>query len=324
MECPNCHRENLAGAQFCTSCGASLAASSPPAETPQTETPPPAPPVVPVPPPAPPPVAPAPPIAATPPPVSAPPPPASAPPPVPPAPPPTGPYAGGGGTSGSSALKPLLLGLAAAAVVGLLIGGGYILGTSGGDDESSPAAVAAASTDTPQPTATPIPVAPTTVPTLTPRPTATPRPPDRFNCSAIKGTDYRSLAEREWYLANCVPTPVPVPQVVNFGEIGPGDCYNRDTAETLVNVTPVSCDGSHQYQLIAEFIATSPSNQWPGAEFLHTQGLDRCPPETTQVIYPLEQRWTGGDHTIRCEQCNICDGSLAPEAIRPTSALLNS
>ena len=114
------------------------------------------------------------------------------------------------------------------------------------------------------------------------------------------------------------------PQVVNFGEIGPGDCYNRDTAETLVNVTPVSCDGSHQYQLIAEFIATSPSNQWPGAEFLHTQGLDRCPPETTQVIYPLEQRWTGGDHTIRCEQCNICDGSLAPEAIRPTSALLNS
>ncbi len=111
--------------------------------------------------------------------------------------------------------------------------------------------LAAASTDTPQPTATPIPVAPTTVPTLTPRPTATPRPPDRFNCSAIKGTDYRSLAEREWYLANCVPTPVPVPQVVNFGEIGPGDCDNRDTAETLVNVTPVSCDGSHQYQLIA-------------------------------------------------------------------------
>ena len=183
MECPNCHRENLAGAQFCTSCGASLAASSPPAETPQTETPPPAPPVVPVP---------------------------------PPAPPPTGPYAGGGGTSGSSALKPLLLGLAAAAVVGLLIGGGYILGTSGGGDESSPAAVAAASTDTPQPTATPIPVAPTTVPTLTPRPTATPRPPDRFNCSAIKGTDYRSLAEREWYLANCVPTPVLVPQVLRW------------------------------------------------------------------------------------------------------------
>ena len=278
MECPNCHRENLAGAQFCTSCGASLAASSPPAETPQTETPPPAPPVVPVPPPAPPPVAPAPPIAATPPPVSAPPPPASAPPPVPPAPPPTGPYAGGGGTSGSSALKPLLFGLAAAAVVGLLIGGGYILGTSGGDDESSPAAVAAASTDTPQPTATPIPVAPTTVPTLTPpayRHATTARTASIVPRSKVRTTAASRSASGIWQIV--CQRRYRFPQVVNFGEIGPGDCYNRDTAETLVNVTPVSCDGSHQYQLIAEFIATSPSNQWPGAEFLHTQGLDPLP-----------------------------------------------
>ena len=33
---------------------------------------------------------------------------------------------------------------------------------------------------------------------------ATPtRPLDRTNCDAIRGTDYRSEAERRWYLSNC-------------------------------------------------------------------------------------------------------------------------
>jgi hypothetical protein len=33
--------------------------------------------------------------------------------------------------------------------------------------------------------------------------------PDRTTCEEIKGTDYRSQTEREWYLAHCVPTPAP-------------------------------------------------------------------------------------------------------------------
>jgi hypothetical protein len=29
------------------------------------------------------------------------------------------------------------------------------------------------------------------------------RPADRTDCAAIRGTDYRSEAERQWFLANC-------------------------------------------------------------------------------------------------------------------------
>ncbi len=47
--------------------------------------------------------------------------------------------------------------------------------------------------------------------------TSTPLP-DRRSCSEIRGTDYRSAAERQWYLDNCTgpalaPTPVPTPTV---------------------------------------------------------------------------------------------------------------
>jgi len=45
----------------------------------------------------------------------------------------------------------------------------------------------------------------------TPRPT---QPPDRTDCAAIRGTDYRSEAERRWFQANCTgaiaPSPVPI------------------------------------------------------------------------------------------------------------------
>lgn len=37
-----------------------------------------------------------------------------------------------------------------------------------------------------------------------PLPTATPaRLADRRDCNAIRGTDYRSESERQWFLANC-------------------------------------------------------------------------------------------------------------------------
>lgn len=49
--------------------------------------------------------------------------------------------------------------------------------------------------------------------TNTPAPSATPTPkPDRNDCAAIFGTDYHSAQEREWYLANCLPTPTPTPE----------------------------------------------------------------------------------------------------------------
>lgn len=51
-----------------------------------------------------------------------------------------------------------------------------------------------------------------TAQSVTPTMSAPPSPlPDRTTCEDIKGTDYRSATEREWYLAHCVPTPPPAP-----------------------------------------------------------------------------------------------------------------
>lgn len=42
--------------------------------------------------------------------------------------------------------------------------------------------------------------------------------PDRRTCGEIRGTEYRSAAERQWFLDNCTgpalaPTPAPTPTV---------------------------------------------------------------------------------------------------------------
>jgi lipoprotein-anchoring transpeptidase ErfK/SrfK len=50
------------------------------------------------------------------------------------------------------------------------------------------------------------------VASATPAPTQTPLP-DRTDCNEVRGTQYRSGSEREWYLANCLPTPTPTPAV---------------------------------------------------------------------------------------------------------------
>ncbi len=63
------------------------------------------------------------------------------------------------------------------------------------------------------PTATPT-ASPTATPTSTPTPTPTPTPkPDRSSCDQIRGTDYRSVSEREWFLDQCVTAAPPVPAV---------------------------------------------------------------------------------------------------------------
>lgn len=53
-----------------------------------------------------------------------------------------------------------------------------------------------------------VPAAPTTQPT----PTSTPLP-DRTDCEEIRGTDYRSGAEREFFLENCINQPEPSPTI---------------------------------------------------------------------------------------------------------------
>jgi hypothetical protein len=79
-----------------------------------------------------------------------------------------------------------------------LIVAAITFGAIGGDDDDGGQAQA-------QPTATPAAVrsatpAATAVATPEPSPTA---PADRTSCSEIRGTDYRSDTEREWFNANC-------------------------------------------------------------------------------------------------------------------------
>ena len=54
-----------------------------------------------------------------------------------------------------------------------------------------------------QPPATPAP------PTPTPEPEPVPLP-DRTSCEEIRGTDYRSEGEHQFFVANCIPTPAPL------------------------------------------------------------------------------------------------------------------
>jgi hypothetical protein len=53
-----------------------------------------------------------------------------------------------------------------------------------------------------------VPADPTTEPTATVTPL-----PDRTDCEEIRGTDYRSGAEREFFLENCINQPEPSPTI---------------------------------------------------------------------------------------------------------------
>ncbi len=89
-------------------------------------------------------------------------------------------------------------------VVAFVVTVGLTLGVHNGDDAKDtaapPTAVLAVATQPASPTASPQPPAP-------PLATATAAPvlaePDRTSCEAVRGTTYRSDAERTWFLANC-------------------------------------------------------------------------------------------------------------------------
>lgn len=79
-------------------------------------------------------------------------------------------------------------------IVGVLmvLSASLVVGVLGSDPGEDAFAV-------PEPSAT---VAPTATPE--PTPTATPDPQNRQDCGEIRGTDYLSQEERQWFLANCV------------------------------------------------------------------------------------------------------------------------
>ena len=70
-----------------------------------------------------------------------------------------------------------------------------VAATNGGRGESGKEVIAATATSRPAPTSTQPPARPTTVPTA--------RVTNRQNCDAIRGTDYLSTEERDWFLRKC-------------------------------------------------------------------------------------------------------------------------
>jgi lipoprotein-anchoring transpeptidase ErfK/SrfK len=101
-------------------------------------------------------------------------------------------------------------------------------------------------------------VSPTTVTSAaeveTPTPAATSTPlPDRTSCNEIRGTEYRSSSEREFYLAKCLPTPTPTPVV---------------TATRAPPAMPGAERPGERWVLVD--IATQRANAMIGSEVVHT------------------------------------------------------
>lgn len=80
------------------------------------------------------------------------------------------------------------------------------------------------------------PVVAPAVPTAEPSPTPSPLP-DRTDCEEIRGTDYRSGSEREFFLANCIEqaTPTPVEADEESPPLDGGTSTEPDTAATPAN-----------------------------------------------------------------------------------------
>lgn len=90
---------------------------------------------------------------------------------------------------GGTPKGPMLIGIPLAA---FFIAVGLVMAFNNGnnDDQATPVATVAVQVAQSQPIATPTTAAPTPL-------------PDRTNCDAIRGTDYRSETERQWFQQNC-------------------------------------------------------------------------------------------------------------------------
>lgn len=116
----------------------------------------------------------------------------------------------------------------------LLLGGAAIAVFAFGDDDASSSSIQAPPTSLPTTSASPQ-ASPTLAPTATTPVQATSPPPDRTSCDEIRGTPYRSNAEREFYLENCVSQDV-APQQPSVS-LGPTVESSGDCATSIEIVT---------------------------------------------------------------------------------------
>ena len=90
----------------------------------------------------------------------------------------------------------------------------------------------------------PTPKAALNVRMATPQPTATPLP-DRESCSEIRGTEYRSVSEQQWYTGNCLPPPPPpVPAPSPPAVPGPQVSGERWISISIANQSATAMIGS--------------------------------------------------------------------------------
>jgi len=113
-------------------------------------------------------------------------------------------------------------------------------------------------------------VTPTELPaTATAQPPATPPTPlpDRTDCAEIKGTDYHSSTEREWYLANCVPTPVaPEAQAPSPSPLSPSP-LSPPPSPPLPPPAPTAAPTPNLAPISLTFTSTRPPGSFTGSPF---------------------------------------------------------
>jgi hypothetical protein len=103
---------------------------------------------------------------------------------------------------------------------------------------------------------------------------------------------------------------------LNVLSLQAGDCFQNPSgtspAETVTQVTAVSCTTPHDAQVIA--LLPVPGSAYPGQAAFHAQALTGCnaavqadldQSKLTSTmnllwLYPLQQAWTDGQHSISC------------------------
>ncbi len=160
---------------------------------------------------------------------------------------------------------------------------GYVPETNGG----GPGAGAAAS---PQPAPTPRPVSPA---------------PDGRDCNAIRGTPYRSSAERDWYLQNCQGNTAPGQAATPAAASTPPPAATPATTGTAqAQPTPAAGDRADCSQIRGTPYRSSTERAWYQANCLN-QPPAQATPNSTPGAQPAAPATAPPDRT----DCNQIRGT---------------
>jgi lipoprotein-anchoring transpeptidase ErfK/SrfK len=140
-------------------------------------------------------------------------------------------------------------------------------------------------------------------------PTLTPIPrPDRASCAEIRGTQYHSPAERDWYLINCRATPVPTPTILGATPVP----TSTISAPSPPSVSPREVRGERWILIdIADQTASAMVGETPIYTALVTTGKEgwETPRGTFRVVYRVENETMTSD-SIGAEEHYVLENVL--------------